>query len=284
MGPRGHQAVTHGAHPKRQVLLYLPAECGSSLCLYCHSGRVDCKDMGCEESYCRRRPCRHWGCKLLEPPDGSMLLRSFLYTRWAKERWKESLTGQIVEGASWISWSPWSELLRQATWPWKLQNACKQSSMRKTFPKKMLLQKGSQPSRFWRLPSLVVQHMANKASEARCRLAWTARCSRLQGGLPVRACPKSSRSQHARKLQGILITPFFDPASSCWPTWMAGNFSWKHSSLHPFWFWHPRFFFSFCVHCCNFKLFHWMLNPFCFRALNFACILLYYAHFPCLAK
>ena len=61
--------------------------------------------------------------------------------------WPQSLTGQMVEGAYWISWSPWSELLRQATWPWKLRIARKRSSMRRTFPKKMLLQKGSQPSR-----------------------------------------------------------------------------------------------------------------------------------------
>ena len=61
--------------------------------------------------------------------------------------WPQSLTGQRVEGAYWISWSPWSELLRQAAWPWKLRIAGKQSSMRRTFPKKMLLQKGSQPSR-----------------------------------------------------------------------------------------------------------------------------------------
>ena len=37
----------------------------------------------------------------------------------------------------------------------------------------------------------------------------------------------------------------------------------------------------FCVHSCNFELFQWLLNPFCFRALNFACVFLYCAHFPC---
>lgn len=45
--------MTHGAHPKRQVLVYLTwPRCGSSLCLYCRSGRLDCKDVGCEEFYC----------------------------------------------------------------------------------------------------------------------------------------------------------------------------------------------------------------------------------------